>query len=69
MECIVLKNILNKNILKIKDTSKIKIDFEKIKKENNLKSYFLQEIEKIKKENNYTEEEIEKAIEIGLQSI
>lgn len=65
----ILKNLLNKNILKIKDFSKIKIDLEKIKKENNLKSYFLNEIEKIKKENNYSEEQIEKAIEIGLQEI
>ena len=65
----ILKNIDKKNILKIKDLSKIKINLEKIKNENNLKSYFLNEIEKIKNENNYSEEEIEKAIEIGLQSI
>ena len=65
----ILNNINKKNILKIKDLSKIKIDLSKIKNENNLKSYFLNEIEKIKRENNYSEEEIEKAIEIGLQSI
>lgn len=65
----LLKEINKKNILKIKDFSQIKIDFEKIKGENNLKSYFIQEMEKIKKENNYSEEEIKKAIEIGIQAI
>ena len=55
--------------MRIKDFSKIKIDLEKIKSENNLKSYFLKEIEEIKKENNYSAEEIEKAIEIGIQAI
>jgi len=40
---------------------------ERIKKENNIKSYYLEEIEKIKEEKKYTEEEIKQAIEIGLQ--
>lgn len=63
----ILKIINQKNILKIKDKSKIAFDIEKIKKENNIKSYYLEEIEKISKEQNYTEEEIKQAIEIGLQ--
>jgi len=42
-------------------------DIERIKKENNIKSYYLEEIEKIKEEKKYTEEEIKQAIEIGLQ--
>ena len=65
----LLKEINKKNILKIKDFSQIKIDFEKIKNENNLRSYFIQEMEKIKSENKYSEEEIKKAIEIGIQAI
>ena len=65
----ILKIINKKNILKIKDFTKLNFDLEKIKKENNLKSYFIKEIEKIKKENNYTDEEIESAVEIGLQAL
>ena len=42
-------------------------DIERIKKENNIKSYYLEEIEKIKEEKKYTEEEIKQAIEIGLR--
>ena len=65
----ILKIINKKNIIKIKDFTKLNFDLEKIKKENNLKSYFIKEIEKIKKENNYTDEEIESAVEIGLQAL
>lgn len=63
----ILKIINKKNILKIKDNTKMAFDIEKIKKENNLKSYYLEEIERLKEENNYTEEELKTAIEIGLQ--
>lgn len=64
----IIKLINNKkNILKIKDCTKLAFDLEKIEKENNLKSYFLKEIMKLKEENNYSEEEIKRAIEIGLQ--
>ena len=65
----ILKIINKKNILKIKDFTKLNFNLEEIKKENNLKSYFIKEIEKIKKENNYTDEEIESAVEIGLQAL
>ena len=65
----ILKNINKKNILKIKDLSKVKIDLNKIKEENNLKSYFIKEILELQKENNYTDKEIENAIQIGLQAI
>ena len=65
----ILKNINKKNILKIKDFSKIKIDLNKMKEENNLKSYFLKEIIELQKENNYTNEEIENAVQIGIQAI
>lgn len=62
----ILKIINKKNILKIKDETKLKIDLEKIKQENNLKSYFINEILKNNK-GEYTEEEKQKALEIGLQ--
>ena len=65
----ILKNINKKNILKIKDLSKVKIDLNKIKEENNLKSYFIKEMLELQKENNYTDKEIENAIQIGLQAI
>ena len=63
----ILKILNKKNIIKIKDESNLEIDLEKINEENNLKGFFVREILKIKNENNYSEEEINKAIEIGLQ--
>ena len=65
----IIKIINKKNILKIKDLSKIELDLNKIKEENNLKSFFIKEVLKMQKENNYTDEEIENAIQIGLQAI
>ena len=65
----ILKIINKKNILKIKDFTKLNFNLEEIKKENNLKSYFIKEIEKIKEENNCSDEEIKSAIEIGLQAL
>lgn len=65
----IIKMINKKNILKIKDLSKIKLDLNKIKEENNLKSFFIKEILEMQKENNYTDEEIENAIQIGLNAI
>ena len=63
------KKINKKNILKIKDLSKIELDLNKIKEENNLKIFFIKEVLEMQKENNYTDEEIENAIQIGLQAI
>ena len=48
---------------------KIELDLNKIKEENNLKSFFIKEVLEMQKENNYTDEEIENAIQIGLQAI
>lgn len=64
----ILKLLDKKNILKIKDLTKINFDFNKIKEENNLRSYFIKEIMKLKDINNYSEEEIKTAIEITLQA-
>lgn len=58
-----------KNLIKIKDETKPSFDLEKISKENNLKGYFIREILEMKNSNNYSEEEINKAIEIGLTSL
>ena len=63
----ILKILSIKNIIKIKDETKIEINLEKLNKENNLKGYFIREILNMQKENNYTEEEINNAIEIGLE--
>lgn len=65
----ILKIIDKKNILKIKDFSKLNFNLEKIKEENNLKGYFIREIMEIKNSHHYTEEEIAIAIEIGLRAL
>ncbi len=65
----ILKILNKKNILKIKDETKIEINIEKINEENNLKGYFIREILNMQKENNYTEEEINNAIRIGLDAL
>lgn len=63
----ILKLLNKKNIIKIKDNTQIEYDLEKINKENNLRGFFIREILNMKNEENYSEEEINKAIEIGLQ--
>lgn len=65
----VQKLIYCENILKIKDNTKIGYDIEKIAQENTLRGIFVREV--IKKYNNgdYTEAQIKKAIEIGLEAI
>jgi len=63
----ILKILNKKNIIKIKDETKLEINLEKLNDENNLKGYFIREIFNIKKENIYSEGEINKAIEIGLE--
>ena len=63
------KNILNKNIIKIKNNTEIKIDFQKLKNENNLKGIFIKNmLEKIEK-NPEKKEEILEALEIGLNAM
>ena len=63
-------NILNKkNIIKIKDETKIAYDVDKIIQENNLKGYFIREIINLKNENDYSEEEINRIIDIGLNAL
>ena len=65
----ILKIINKKNIIKIKDESKIGLNIEEISKENNLRGYFVREVLEIQKNNNYSEEETSKIIEIGLNAL
>ena len=67
----LIKYILNNNIIKIKDNTKIAYDLEKLENENTLKGLFIKEMNK-KLKNAETEVEkeiIEKSIEIGLASL
>lgn len=65
----ILKLIDIDNILKIKDTTQIGDDIEKIAKENNLRGIFVREVIRKYEEGMYTEEQIKKAIEIGLNAM
>ncbi len=62
----ILKLITSYNILKIKDSTKIKYDLDIIKNENTLKGIFIKEALEKLNTGEYSREEIEKAIEIGL---
>ena len=67
----LIKYILNNNIIKIKDNTKIAYNLEKLENENTLKGLFIKEMNK-KLKNAEAEEEkeiIEKSIEIGLTSL
>lgn len=63
----ILKNLDNKQILKIKDETSLKIDLYELAKQNNLKGIFVKNmLDKINEDN---EEQILKAIEIGLEAM
>lgn len=63
----ILKLIQNNQIIKIKDYTKIKYNLEEISKENNLRGIFVKKLLEKKEEGIYSEEEITRAIEIGLE--
>lgn len=65
----ILILINQKNILKIKDNTKIKYDIESLSKQNNLKGIFAKEMLSILNDNKYNKEVVEKAIEIGLNNM
>ena len=67
----LIKYILNNNIIKIKDNTKIAYDLEKLENENTLKGLFIKEMNKKLKNAETAEEKeiIEKSIEIGLASL
>ena len=65
----ILKVISRENILKIKDITKTNYNIEEIARENNLRGIFIREVLKKLETGEYTEKEIEKAIEIGLEAM
>ena len=65
----IFKFITNNNILKLKDNTKIKYNLDELKNEKTLKGLFVKEMLKKLEDNIYSEEEINKAIEIGLNSL
>ena len=62
----LLQAVSKENILKIKDLTKISYDVEELSKQNNLKGLFIREVIKTYNDGLCTEEELQKAIEIGL---
>ena len=65
----LFKFILNENIIKIKNETKIKLNLEELSKENNLKGLFIKEIlDELNKE-NYDKKILENALEIGLDAL
>lgn len=62
----LFKLVRNDQIIKIKNHTKIKYDLEEISKENNLRGIFVKKLLEKLNDENYNEEEILKAIEIGL---
>lgn len=63
------KLIEKENILKIKDKTTTAIDIEKIEKEASVKGFFIKELKENYKEYGLSEEEVEQAIEIGLNAM
>ena len=61
--------MLNEKIIKKKNKTKIKIDLEKISKNNNLKGLFVKEILEELNKNNYNKELLENVLELGLDVI
>ena len=65
----ILKAVSSDNILKLKDCTKLNYDIEEIAKQNNLKGIFVKEVIKMYENNLCTEQEFQKAIEIGLEAM
>lgn len=68
----ILKYILNDRIIKIKDFTKMAYNLEKLENENTLKGLFAKEMKELLEKKDLDEEEkkiIEKAIEIGFESL
>ncbi len=64
----IFKLIENKNILKIEDKSEMKYDFNKLATQNNLKGIFVKKMLEELNNKEIDENEVRKAIEIGLKS-
>lgn len=64
----ICKLTTNKNILKIKDKTETKYDFDQLAMQNNFKGIFVKKMLQKLKDENYNQEEIKQAIEIGLKA-
>ena len=65
----ILKHLLNPNIIKLKDKTKLEVDLKKLAEQNNLKGIFVRTLLEKKEQEPENKEKIEKAIEIGLRII
>lgn len=65
----LLKILSSDNILKIKDNTKLNYDLEELASQNNLRGIFIREVIKKYNSGECTEEEFQKAIEIGLEAM
>ncbi|MBR2744513.1 MAG: DNA repair exonuclease [Clostridia bacterium] len=64
---ILKKSIFVRNIIKLKDKTKLDYDLEEMSKEHTMKGLFAQEILNRLSNENYDKEIVEKALEIGLE--
>ena len=65
----ILRALEKTNILKVKDKTKVNYDLEELSKQNNLKGIFVKEVLDMYNKGLCTEEEYQKAIEIGLDAM
>ena len=65
----ILRVVARENVLKIKDCTKINYDLEELSKQKNLKGIFVKEVLEMYNKGLCTEEEYQKAIEIGLEAM
>ena len=65
----IQKMVLNENILKVKDFSKVKYDIKELANQNNLKGVFINRILQKEEEGLCTKEEAEQAIEIFINAL
>lgn len=65
----ILRIVSRENILKIKDCTKINYDLEELSRQKNLKGIFIKEVLEMYNNGLCSEEEYQKAIEIGLDAM
>ena len=65
----ILRVVARENVLKIKDCTQINYDLEELSKQKNLKGIFIKEVIEMYNKGLCTEEEYQKAIEIGLEAM
>lgn len=65
----ILRAVSQTNILKVKDKTKLNYNLEELSKQNNLKGIFIKEVLNMYNQGLCTEEEYQKAIEIGLEAM